>query len=191
MNTAERMRRILNETGCYQLTGDTPGDWELTAMGAELDRFSDELEQVVQNIFLLDCDESTLNSWELCIRPQCSTADSEKRKELLLARLSVHPHGTTLADCEALLKAAGTAGKLIENADGSLTVELGGTVGLTEQQVETELRVLLPAHLMLTVTPVLNWQTLECSNRTFADWDSLDLTWGELDTLTREQVKGE
>lgn len=191
MQSAERMRTYLNESGCYRLTGDTPGDWELTAMGAELDRFSAELEQVVQNIFLGDLDTATLNSWEQCIRPQRSTADPQKRKQMLLARLKIHPHGSTLADCNSLLLAAGAAGELTENTDGSLTVNLGGTYGLTDERVQQELTRLLPAHLTFELAPVLNWQTVDCAARSFSDWDSLDLTWGELDALTRDELKGD
>lgn len=187
---AERMREELNATGCYALTGDTPGDLDLLAMDAALSDFDTELEQLVQDVFLGECSEDTLTRWELAVRPQRSTATPAQRKQMLLSRLAIHPHGSTVQACNALLPAAGAVGG-VEETTGGITVKLAGTYGLTETQVQQELSQLLPAHLAHEITPVSTWQTIALGNRSFADWDELSLTWQELDALTREELKGD
>lgn len=187
---AERMRDELNATGCYALDGTTPGDWDLLAMAQAVADLDNELEQLVQDVFLNDCTDDTLTQWEQCIRPQRSTAAAERRKEMLRSRLAIHPHGSSIQACSALLPAAGVYGSLTESESG-LTVNLAGIDGIPEEKALQELSTLLPAHLTYQITPVVTWQTLELADRTFEAWDDLSLTWNELDALTQAELKGE
>lgn len=189
MQSTQHMRTNLNESGCYRLTGDTPGDWELSVMGAELDRVSDDIDRLLQQVLLLQCDEETLNAWEQWLRPQRSSAGIAHRTKMLRQRFSVRPTVSKLP-AYALLLSGGAAGVLTES-DAGLSVLCGGFCGLTEQEVTKELDALLPAHLPWQVVSVKNWQTIDYAEHSFAHWDARKLSWSELDALTKEEIEEE
>lgn len=185
--SAQNMRKLLNATGCYQLTGESSGDWELNAAGAELDLLSDEVDALVKDLFVQEASPACLDAWERSIRPQRSTAPTEQRQRMLRAHMAVCPLKGTLSDYDEMLRAAGVQGRLVEGENG-LSVQCAAILGLTEAEVRSELDALLPAHLPWELAPVFHWLTMEACSRSFADWDALDLTWAELDGLTREEL---
>lgn len=184
---AQRMREVLNRTGAYRLTGETSGDWELNAMGTGLDRLSEGVDLLLSDLFVEDASTDHLDVWEGWLRPQRSQATTDQRRRMLRERLAVHPGKGSLAEYADMLWAAGVLGRLRETGTG-LSVEAGGFLGLTETEVRRELDELLPAHLPWEIEPVFNWLTMEATGRTFRDWDALNLTWEELDSLTREEI---
>lgn len=190
--SAQYMRDLLGATGGYQFDAESVGDWELSAAGAELDRLSDELNALFDDVFVQKAAELCLNLWESCLRPQRSTATIEQRRKMLHQQLAVNPGKKTLDEYKDMIYAAGVHGRVTESS-GGLTVLCAGLLGLTEAEAKKELDALLPAHLSWNMEPVFEWGTMEASGRTFAEWDALDHSWAELDALTREEIleKGE
>lgn len=185
--SAQNMSKLLHAAGCPQLAGGADGAGELNAAGAQLDLLSDEIEAVVKDCFLQGASQSRLDLWERSLRLQRSTAPIDQREKMLRAQLAVNPAQGTLSDYREMLRAAGVQGWLTEGETG-LTVHCAALLGLTEAEVRSELDALLPAHLSWELTPVFNWLTMEACGRSFADWDGLDLTWAEMDSLTREEL---
>ena len=185
--SAQYMRELLNATGGYRLTGESDGDWELIAAGSQLDLLSEELETLYGDLFIEGATADCLNLWESWLRPQRSAASIEQRRRMLMEQMAVNPGKGTLAEDRDMIYAAGVHGRAAEGEDG-LILYCGGLLGLTEAEVRKELDALLPAHLPWKLEPVFDWSTMEASGRSFANWETLDLTWAELDSLTREEV---
>lgn len=190
MRAAERMRGILNATGLYKFTGETPGDWELNACGAGFDALEDACRDLLAELFAASAPEARLAVWEVLFQPQPASGKEETRREVLLERLAAHPQPPTAERLGGLLKAAGIAGAVREGADG-LHVCLGRCLNVTEEEAVRELSRLLPSHLPWVLEKGVTWAALDAHPRTFVQWDGLDKTWAELDAMELDDLEQE
>ena len=184
----ERMLDILNGTGAYQLTGTSPGDWDLNACGAGLDRLEASMDALLSDLFPPTMGEETLTVWESLYRPQTADGTLEERRSTLGARLAMNPGKFSPADFSPMLRGAGVAGELKETGTG-LQVLVGKWLGVTQEEALRELDEILPAHLPWTWLEDMNWVKLDAWAPDFAALDEKGLTWEEFDGLTREELE--
>ena len=189
MRAAEHLREILNATGVYHLTGDTPVDWELEAYGAGFAVLEDAWEKLREELFLETAPKSRLDRWEELFRAQPSSEGEQERREALRVRFSVHPGLHTPGEFSAMLKAAGIRGAVRETEEG-IRVALGRFLGITEEEARRELDRLLPAHLPWELDKSATWAALNACGKTFADWDALGLDWAAWDALDWNDLQG-
>lgn len=187
---AAEMRRLLNATACYSLTGSTPADWELNACGAGFDLVEEELERLLGDLFAGSASGERLDAWEELYRPQPSTGTLEERRGMLRERFSLRPGRFTPDSFSPMLRAAGVEG-IVEERDGGLRVVLGRLLGVPEGEARRELDRLLPAHLEWEWDPAVTWTALDAYTRPFAELEEKNYTWEQLDALTREQLEQE
>ena len=185
---AERMRDILNGTGAYQLTGSSPGDWDLNACGAGLDGLEASMDELLADLFPPTMGEAGLTLWESLYRPQSSGAALEERRKMLAQRLGMNPEKFSRDAFSAMLWSAGVAGELRETGNG-LQVLVGKRLGIPEAEMLRELDEILPAHLPWTWLEEMNWVKLDAWAPDFAFLDGKGLTWEELDAMTRSELE--
>ena len=185
---AERMRGILNNTGAYRLTGESPGDWDLNACGAGLDELEASMDTLLNDLFPLTMGEDRLTLWESLYRPQSSDAPLEERRKMLAARLGMNPGKFSPKDFSPMLWGAGIAGEVRETGTG-LQVLVGKWLGVTQEEALRELDEILPAHLPWTWLEDMNWAKFDAWAPDFAFLDGKDLMWEELDSMTRQELE--
>lgn len=188
MSAAEQMREELNRTGCYRLTGETPGDWELNAMGQELDLLHAEVETLLHNLFLTEPEERFLTACEESLAPQRVQATPAVRARMLRARAAISPACRTLQQHQTVLAAAGVYGSLVEQ-DGTIAILYGGFPGGSRAQAEAKLQELMPAQVSWQLVPTAGWLKVEASGGSFSEWDKQGLTWTELDLAATEPAE--
>lgn len=146
MSGGENIRRLMEATGVYSLTGSSPVDWELEAYTAGLDRLEAEMRALEAEMFIARAPAQRLEQWELLLRPQWSTASLEERREALLKALSAHAGPANLAAMEDMLTAAGVKGTVREEA-GKLVIHVESYQGVTAKEAKRMLDRLLPSHV--------------------------------------------
>lgn len=182
------MRRILNGTGFYRLTGESSADWEVNACGDGLDALEKGMEALLQDVFAATSSGERLDQWEQGLRPQSSTGTLPERRLMQTRRLAVNPRGFTPEGVSAALPAAGIVGELLETETG-LRVVLGKFLGVGEGEALRELDLLLPAHLPWELDRSVTWTALDAAGKTFAEWETAGMNWEAWDSLTREQLE--
>lgn len=182
MRAAEHMRQVLNATGIYRLTGGALIDQELKAYGAGFALLEDAFQELYEELFVKTAPEERLKIWERLFRPQTSQGEAEKRRDMVLARLSVRPEQYRPQDFSAMLRGACVHGTVRETPE-KLKVVLGGILGISEEEARRELDRLLPAHLPWEWEKTVSWLTAEARGRTFGEWDGRGLTWAQLEAL--------
>ena len=146
MSGGENIRRLLEATGIYRLTGRSPVDWEVDAYQAGLGQADAAMEALEAELFLSSAPGERLERWELLLRPQASEASLEERRRALVQAFSAWNRPANLEAMQDLLAAAGVRGSLREE-DGKLLVALEEYQGVTAQEAQRMLDRLLPAHL--------------------------------------------
>lgn len=147
MTARGHMAQVLGATGLYTLTGDTPVDWELDAFQAGFAPLEQRLEAILADLFVDTASQGRIALWESLFRPQPSTADLDNCREMVKRRFAARPDGFTSEAVSELLLGAGVQGQLMENSDGTLTVEVEEVLGITQAEAQRELDQLLPSHL--------------------------------------------
>lgn len=185
---AERMRKILNGTGGYRLTGESSADWELNAGGSGLDGVQQAIDSLLEDLFALTASKARLDDWEKLFRPQPSAAGLENRRIMLRERLFMNPGRFTPGEFSPMLRAAGIAGEVVEE-NGRLRVLLGRCLGVPPEEAKRELDTILPAHLLWEWDDSVNWTALDAWAADFETLDSRGLTWEQLESATRENLE--
>ncbi|RKJ39021.1 DUF2313 domain-containing protein [Acutalibacter sp. 1XD8-33] len=146
MTGGENIRRILSESGVYQLTGETPVDWEINAYEAGLQALEEEMEALEQDLFAATASARQLDRWEGLYRPQASSGELADRRRTVAKALAGYGGAVTLAVLKDLVEAAGILGTVtLEGGKVKLTVER--CLGVSQAEAERMLNRLLPAHL--------------------------------------------
>lgn len=158
--TGDTMRRVLNDTGCYRLTGSTSADWEITACAAGLDHLEAGIDTLTADLFALTASSEQLDKWESLYRPQSADGSLEERRKMQNCRGAINPTRFQLSAMSNSLPAAGIVG-MLQEVEGSLKVLVGRLLGVTKEEAEKELDQILPAHLGWTWEESVTWLALD------------------------------
>ena len=184
MTEAEkRMRQILTQTGLY--TGeDRIFSAEMAAYGEGLAVLAGELERLRQNLFVQTADEEGLSAFEKLFRITPSSDSADNRRAMLLVRGSVTPADHTAEALERQLLAAGIRGKIVEQGQGGLNINVQAVLGISETAAESEARTFMPAHLPCVFDFGSDtWDVVDEASLTFDEMDAKNYTWDQIDTL--------
>lgn len=149
MTAAENMGKILEESGVYRLTGETPLKWELAAYGAGFAALNEEWEDAFADIFAGKAGEERLSQWEAYFLPHPAGCPLAARREILAARLQARPEPISVGDLPQLLLAAGIRGTAQESG-GALVLTVQEYL-LPEAQAKAELARLMPLHISWSI----------------------------------------
>ena len=182
MGAAERMRRVLRRTGLYSVDGDGILEAELAAYGTALEIFAEAYEKARENLFIQTADAEGLTKFERLFRVIPAEESAENRRAMLLMRGAVTAQDCTKASLERQLLGAGIRGSLTMQRDGSLYVNVGEVLGISQEAARQEALDLLPAHLIIVFDFGKNtWDAVESRSQTFNQMDAANLTWDEID----------
>ncbi len=133
MDSVENMRKVLNESGAYKLSGDSAVDRELGAYGAGLGPVEEGLRRLEEDMFALTAGEERLGAWERLYRRQASWADPETRRRGVAAALSRRGGPVLSGDIEGILEAAGIKGAA-RFEGGKVIITVAEYLGVTEEE---------------------------------------------------------
>lgn len=145
MSGGESIRRVLGATGIYQLTGDTPVDYEIDAYSAGLKAVEDALERLEKDLFARTATPECLAQWELLYRGQAAGGDLEARRKAAAQALSRRGGPVAVGNLEDVLETAGIRGTW-EEVDGKLVIHAEEYLCTSETEAKRLLGRLLPAH---------------------------------------------
>lgn len=146
MTGGEHIRRVLEATGVYRLTGDSPVDREVDAYAAGLRVAEEAMDLALEELFVETAPAQRLEQWELLFCRQAPGGSLDQRRRALLRRLALHRRPGTLEDLAAVLEAAGIDGT-VEESETGLTVRVKALMGVSEQEAGRLLERLMPLHL--------------------------------------------
>jgi hypothetical protein len=188
MRALEHMKRVLENMGLYELTGDSAVEWELAAYDAGFSLLEERFDRLLGDLFVDTASRERIAQWEVLFRDQPAQTNLEDCRESVRQRLSVHPGCFTPQAVKAVLPAAGVRGLLLEE-EKKLVVLLGRLMGINQNEANLELDRLLPSHIPWSWDDSVTWVALNAYPATFQDWDGLGRTWQELDQITREDLE--
>lgn len=188
MRALDHMRQVLENTGLYNLTGNSPVEWELAAYDAGFTLVEERFDRLLADLFVDTASREKIAQWESLFRTQPALGGLEDCRETLRQRFSIHPDSFTFQAVSDFLPAAGVRGLLMEN-NGSLVILLGRLMGVNQKEAERELNRLLPSHIPWSWDESITWVALNAYPAAFEEWDGLEKTWEELDQITREELK--
>lgn len=151
MSGEANIRKILSESGVYQLTGNTPVDWELAAYGAGLQALEENMEALEQDLFAATASAGQLDRWEALYRPQTSSGALADRRRTVTKALAGYGGVATLAVLKNLVEAAGIEGT-VKLEGGKVKITAARYLGVSQKEAERMLDRLLPAHLEWEIT---------------------------------------
>ncbi len=146
MTAGENMARVLEATGIYKLTGNSPVDWELSAYQAGMGELEKDMARLEQELFAQTAPPERLTEWERLFYTQTLPGELPARQGMVTAALAGSREAATLSALEGLIAAAGLTGTVREE-NGGLVVEAEKQVEITDQEARRLLDRLLPAHL--------------------------------------------
>ena len=195
MTAGERLRRRLNATQCFRLTGTTSADWETDACAVGLEELQQEMDDLLAGLFPATSTGAQLDFWEARYRPDPLEAEESVRREMLLARAG---QLTGTEDPEAqeewtrLMIAAGVKADVVADvtSDESPRLLIRGAVHFRQPkaQVERELDQLLPAHLPWAWSDTLTWRGIEEVIPSMLEMDRQYQRWSGLDSMKLSEL---
>ncbi len=179
----DSMKKTLDGTGIYNTADGSFISHELKAYEEGFGIFEEEFERLLQDIFIMTASDESLESREILFRPLKADSSVEKRREMLKARYSAQNCDFT-ADllCEILI-GAGIEGRIAENHEGGILIDVRKRHGVNAEQMLTELESLLPAHLPAFLDLGMTWEMLEELAGTFGEIDTADYSWEEIERM--------
>lgn len=187
MDSLNSMVSKLSATGIYSLNEDSNVYSELKAYAEGLDVLVSELEVMLRECFFSTAEDYGLERAERLWGNVHNDMDTEKRRQMLLARSSFGAGDFTLEGTEKLMKILGISGAVFEYpALQRISVDVSDDDYSEGQRIWiiSQLRALLPAHLDVDVVfSGLDWNQVDSKNLTFEEMENRALTWEEIDLL--------
>ena len=193
MTAAQRLRKRLNATGCYRLTGETSADWETNACALGLEEVQQALDDLLADLFPATASEEQLAVFEARLRPFPAEATVEERRALLADRAAPISGAAAPEEWVRLLASAGVSADLVpgtlDSEEEGLLLTGAATAGLTEEEIARELDQILPAHLPWGWGHALTWRGIESFPKSFLTIDRKYKTWEEFDAADLDTYK--
>lgn len=160
---------------------------ELQVYAEELERSHEELDRLLRERFIVTAQDEGLTAYEALFGPIRTDEPIQKRRELLLLRLSLKDGDFTPAGIRKALDSLGVEYELSEYPHlQKLNISVTSDHSALEQAyIRRETAKMIPAHLEYQITfNTLTWGQLDALDRTFAAIDSENLTWAQIDART-------
>lgn len=176
MGYAAYLKQLLRPLGVYDLTDGSFSAGELDALGAELDKVWDDLQENQRESIVSSALSDGLTRYERLFGVLPESPTTESRRAAIAALMQVAGDSFSAAALSNCLAACGVAAQVEEtDTAGTLAVSFPGRMGVPEgfARMKAILEMLLPCHL-----------TAEYRFR-YALWrDIAGLTWGRAAGMT-------
>lgn len=149
MNYYNTMKDLLQPLGLYSLSENSIVAAELSAYNAGLSLIEDEINLLKRELFIQTAQDFGLKIWESINGSIMSNLPLEKKRELLIKKLSVTPRDYTLQGIERSLSAMGIHTQLYDIDLGILYVDISGCdiPNLTHNKIVQMCERVVSAHL--------------------------------------------
>lgn len=161
--------------------------WELAAYAAELESLYADLGTLFRERFIATAEDIGLKAYEELFGPERSDESTAARREMLLLRMNLGGGDFTLAGIRRALDSFGLQYELSEFPHiGRMTVTATTDYSAAQQAwIRREVEKIIPAHIEFQLTfNTLSWAQWDAREKTFAEIDSDDMTWQQIDNLT-------
>lgn len=182
MDSYQSMRAALAPTGLYADAGAIA--MELWAYAQELDRVYEELDEILDDGFIITAGAQALGEIERIFGPE-RVATLAQRRQMLLQRI---PLGNGSFTPEQFMQGLASLGLQCEVAEyphlNRMNILAQGNYTEAEKSfITAEVQKLSPAHLEVQVVfNTLTWQQWDDRNRDFSTLDQQNLTWDQIDS---------
>ncbi|MHC1683410.1 MAG: putative phage tail protein [Clostridiaceae bacterium] len=154
------------------------------ANAIELNNFDNKLDSVL-NQFLIDSADFTLERWEKEFGLEVNNNyNVDFRRSRIKSKL--RGQGTVTIKLIKSVSESFSNGQveiIEDNSNYQFTIKFTGTLGIPPnmEDLEKAIEEIKPAHLGFSFNYIyLTWDQFDSYNKTFDNWDSLNLSWDEL-----------
>lgn len=188
MSSLESLKKKHALTGVYSVSDGSALCAELEAYAAALECAEEQLSQMYRECFAATAQSYGLSRREVLINGMASPELSdEKRRQLLLERLSVTSQDFTRKALERLLSAFGTQFSITENPSERRMVVDAELTNYPQEVAKRFVKTIedfVPAYIETEIVySGKRWSTVDGLDLTFAQMDALDYTWNTIDNL--------
>lgn len=185
MTVLQNMKKALGAIRLYDT--DAPNlSAELRSYADELDRLYDELDELIEERFLLTAGDRGLSVYEELFGPVRRDLSIEDRRRLLRLRLTLGGGDFTPAGIRQALDSFGLEYIISEfPAYNRLNIIAQTDYSKAQQSfIKRETAKIIPAHIEYQlVFNTLTWRELDARNKSFSALDNDNLTWAQIDAL--------
>ena len=189
----KKMLAVLAPLRVYRLEEDSRVYAELSAYDAAFCVLENLLEQAREGAFVQTAGGAALRRYEALVGlPERADMNEQKRRELVIYRLSVAPFDFTPEKMLGSMRAAGIEAELTESPESERLVVKSIALldpTLTIDIAKARLEALVPAHLEWDLDfGFTSWGELELMDYTWNELDALDCEWENLDAYIQNLI---
>ena len=181
----QSMKRAMQPLGIYRRNAENLTN-ELTVYADELELLYSEIDALIPEGFITTATGIGLKEYEELFGPEQASLSAETRRERLLKRMNLGEGDFTPAGIRKALDSFGLEYVIAEFPTlNRLNIVAQTDYTKAEQTfIKAEVEKIVPAHLEFQlVFNTLTWDELDARNKTFAQLDSDDLDWDQIDAL--------
>lgn len=190
MTSLQSMINKLSPLGVYNLNDDSLVYAELAAFGVGLDALRSELDELLREAFVKTAETFGIEKLERETEKLCADLPLDKRRNMLINRLSFDSGDFTLSGFDKMLRFLGVSGEILESPitlSMALKLDEGEYSTAFSNWIITQAKELFPAHLESDVVfPGFEWQVIDSLQNTFYQMDIKDYTWKKIDYLNQK-----
>lgn len=188
MNSYKLLRDKHNTTNLYNIDGSNNISCELITYGVALDLLCGQIDDIYTECFVSTAtDFGLLNREKFLFGDNLSQSTLQNRREIIKQKMLVRADKFTLADFEELLSGFGVDFFIYELPSRYymvVDVDFTDVDDTTKRQFIKAVKDFAPAHIEVEIVySGRYWSEIDNDNRTFAEFDSLDKSWIDLDNL--------
>lgn len=160
---------------------------ELAAFSVGLDLLKESLNELLREGFISTAESYGIENTERLVGNVRSDLDLDKRREMLIERLSLGVNDFTPAGFKQMLRLMGVEGEISEypfTQRISVGLSSGNYTQAQREWIVSQAEALLPAHLEWDVIFTgFSWADSDSAGNTFSEIDAKGYTWEDIDYI--------
>ena len=190
MSSLNNMIRSLRPIGMYTLNLSDNVYKELRTYAEEFDEITSGITQAIGECFLQTAELEGLEAYERIIGAPRYDLQLHERQDLLRKLFNVSVNDYTLVGVYGFFESLDFECDITEDPQHYelLITPRGGEYSRVERDyIIARAEAFLPCHLTFTIEfRTIDWDGYDALEKTFDDWDALELSWNELDRYEEE-----
>lgn len=164
---------------------------ELESYAAALDAVTDAIDDAIRECFVTTAQEEGLENYERIVGAPRSELDLNTRREMLITLFGIGANDFTREGVERYFSSIGFECDITEDPEHyELMIVPRGTYTAAQRElINACAESFLPCHLTFTIEfRTADWDRYDAFNKTFNEWDEMELTWNELDKYEGDTI---
>ena len=187
MNASSSISRKMQPLKAYCIESGNNINFEIESYSVALDEYRSLMDQVLRECFISTAESFGLDMREKNVGDVNSDYPVERRRQMMILRNLVGENDFTLEGLSRFLKCFGVADfSVIEMpSENTIAIYVGGEYSLrTRNWIERQIDMMVPAHLIYTVTfRGILWSEIDDNTMTFGEMDSKNYTWKYINNI--------